>query len=623
MAKARWRVDMGIVAMVVMGLLGIDKVYGKEPNEGMKTGRVRIERIEPKNKVPFRLSYQGYLTDSSGKPIDGFVKMEFKIYDDSIGGNELWSSNKGRNIQEVRVKRGIFHVILSGIDASVFRSGDRRWLEVIVNKEVLRPRVEITSVGYAYNAYTVGGHEYGEFVMKGDSAGGDLGGAYPNPRIERIKGKPISDIEPNIGDVLKWDGEAWVPESDSSEDADWVIQGGNMYAGIGGNVGIGTKEPEGKLHVSGGDLRLDDNNIVFKSDDPGDIVFEDARGSEKARIYADPTPRVNKLHFRTGGIDRMVIDDSGNVGIGTTRPKNKLDVNGGLAVGSYAGANAAPSGGAIISGNVGIGTTNPGSKLDVAGTIRARDIFGSGGKNLIIGDDAYLTDVDQANILGIYGMQNSDRAGIRLGSDGSLIFGDNGNVGIGTTAPKGKLDVVAGWGDWLSLSRTAGSGFWHIHNPSSQERIEIGYTDDGGSTKWGMFVIKNTGNIGIGTTSPGNILTIAQGKGHAIADGWDTYSSIRWKTNIKPITHALDKVMKLRGVYFDWKKTGKHDIGMIAEEVGKVIPEVVEYEKDGKYAKSLDYARLTAVLVEAIKEQQKEIEELRDRIKKLEEKQKE
>ena len=55
---------------------------------------------------------------------------------------------------------------------------------------------------------------------------------------------------------------------------------------------------------------------------------------------------------------------------------------------------------------------------------------------------------------------------------------------------------------------------------------------------------------------------------------------------------------------FRWKADGKHDIGLIAEEVGEVIPEVVAYEENGKDAKSVDYARLVAVLIEAVKEQQ-------------------
>ena len=56
---------------------------------------------------------------------------------------------------------------------------------------------------------------------------------------------------------------------------------------------------------------------------------------------------------------------------------------------------------------------------------------------------------------------------------------------------------------------------------------------------------------------------------------------------------------------YDWKADGKHDIGLIAEEVGEVIPEVVAYEENGIDAKSVDYARLVAVLIEAVKAQQK------------------
>ena len=117
------------------------------------------------------------------------------------------------------------------------------------------------------------------------------------------------------------------------------------------------------------------------------------------------------------------------------------------------------------------------------------------------------------------------------------------------------------------------------------------------------------GNVGIGTTNPTNILTIQQGSPtDPIADAWTTYSSKRWKTNIYEIEDALDKVMNLRGVSYDWKVDGRHDIGLIAEEVGEVIPEIVAFEENGIDAKSVDYARIVAVLVQGIKEQQKQIE---------------
>jgi hypothetical protein len=100
-----------------------------------------------------------------------------------------------------------------------------------------------------------------------------------------------------------------------------------------------------------------------------------------------------------------------------------------------------PSGNSLFAGKIGIGTTAPVYNLDVNGTIRARDFSAAGGKNLIIGDDTYLTDIDQANMLGIYGMQNTDRAGVKFGSSGNYVFGINNRIGVGTTNPQAPLDV--------------------------------------------------------------------------------------------------------------------------------------------------------------------------------------
>jgi hypothetical protein len=121
-------------------------------------------------------------------------------------------------------------------------------------------------------------------------------------------------------------------------------------------------------------------------------------------------------------------------------------------------------------------------------------------------------------------------------------------------------------------------------------------------------------NVGIDVGSPSNILTVLQGGGPAIADGWAVYSSRRWKTNIQPLQSALAKVGQLRGVSYDLEKSGKHEIGVIAEEVGEVVPEVVSYEENGKDARGVDYSRLTALLIEATKEQQHEIQELRSEL---------
>jgi hypothetical protein len=119
----------------------------------------------------------------------------------------------------------------------------------------------------------------------------------------------------------------------------------------------------------------------------------------------------------------------------------------------------------------------------------------------------------------------------------------------------------------------------------------------GGTGKYAVMV-------GIGTPSPSNILTIGRGAGHPVSDSWETYSSRRWKTNIHTLPNALATVEQLRGVSYDLTDSGKHEVGVIAEEVGKVVPEVVTYEDNGKDARGVDYSRLTALLIEATKEQQ-------------------
>ncbi len=123
--------------------------------------------------------------------------------------------------------------------------------------------------------------------------------------------------------------------------------------------------------------------------------------------------------------------------------------------------------------------------------------------------------------------------------------------------------------------------------------------------------------VGIGTTTPSNVLTIAQGAGHPVSDSWETFSSRRWKTNIRTLRDALEKVEQLRGVSYDLKANGQHEVGVIAEEVGAVVPEVVTWEKNGKDAQSVDYGRLTALLIEATKEQQALIHQQQAQIARL------
>ena len=91
-------------------------------------------------------------------------------------------------------------------------------------------------------------------------------------------------------------------------------------------------------------------------------------------------------------------------------------------------------------------------------------------------------------------------------------------------------------------------------------------------------------------------------------------SSIRFKENVKPIEQAYETISKLQGVTYNWKETGKEDIGFIAEEVDKILPQLVDKNEDG-IVNGMNYSKLTALLVEVVKNQQNQIDELKKLIK--------
>ncbi len=123
------------------------------------------------------------------------------------------------------------------------------------------------------------------------------------------------------------------------------------------------------------------------------------------------------------------------------------------------------------------------------------------------------------------------------------------------------------------------------------------------------------GKVGIGTTGAGYELEVA---GDIGADAFYYRSDESVKENIQPISHALEKIIALRGVKFNFKfdKTKTETIGLIAQEVEKVLPEIVsESEESG--LKFVDYAKVGPVLIEAVKEQQKQIEILKTQLAEL------
>lgn len=124
--------------------------------------------------VPMYINYQGYLTDASGTPINNTspgLAMAFEIYDAESGGLRLF----GPQLQTVPVRQGVFNVklLLSEGDTTIFRTGERRWLQLTISGQVMTPRTEITSMAYgihsakADNADMLDNKHHTDFIWNG------------------------------------------------------------------------------------------------------------------------------------------------------------------------------------------------------------------------------------------------------------------------------------------------------------------------------------------------------------------------------------------------------------------------------------------------------------------------
>ena len=169
-------------------------------------------------------------------------------------------------------------------------------------------------------------------------------------------------------------------------------------------------------------------------------------------------------------------------------------------------------------------------------------------------------------------------------------------------------------GDWVYLKTSGNTTTTHGMLISSDKYLFWGRDD------------LTTGAVDNSATAPmTDVCMRVDEDGNALFDGdvtafsGDIASDIRLKKNIKDLNYGLKDVLNIRPVSFDWKekRNGKHDIGFIAQEIEKIIPEVVnkvDTLNSEDTHKTVDYAKLTSVLIKAVQEQQQQINELKEKL---------
>jgi hypothetical protein len=336
----------------------------------------------------------------------------------------------------------------------------------------------------------------------------------------------------------------------------------------------------------------------------GAFDLADSRYSEIASSGTNNSNMVFRTSASGAPTDRMTILSSGNVGIGTTNPTRLLDV--------------AKTGGtdtlALRVSGTGTGLTY----LDVNSDNTADT---SGALLRLITKDVADTATNAVNIVkyatGAFYINNEEtnaaaKIGFAIAGTEHLTLLSSGNVGIGTASPTFHLQVESSADNQF---RVIGKGTTWGGNTLAEvysERSTLGTGTGslflvGSGAKPGMLTVKDNGDVGIGTTSPSYTLHV-----NGSVAGTSAYNNLsdgRLKKNVVAVDDALNKIIKLRGVTFDWRKDehpdlnlgARQELGVIAQEVEAVFPQAVSEDKNTKI-KSVAYSMLISPIIESIKQ---------------------
>jgi len=339
-----------------------------------------------------------------------------------------------------------------------------------------------------------------------------------------------------------------------------------------GRLGIGTATPAYKLDVLGvaGELvsiGTSTQKLYFYPDSAGSMLSTGA-GQAGQGIYFGHTS--NFMFFQTNAVERMRITSAGNVGINTTSISS---ATGQIVTEIYASQYAT-------------------LRANGAGTVKGEFTANSQSNWLFIGTTT--------NHPVLFSTNDTER--MRITS--------SGNVGIGTSTPQ------SGLGNGLTIDGSTYATLY-LQNSGTQRGYFTGYS--GGliiNASTGTLALNNGGsNVLIGTTTDnGERLYVS---GSIRATGSITANSdVRLKKNIERIENALQKVSEISGYTYNTIYDEDRHAGVIAQEIDKVLPEIVNKGNDGLMG--VEYGNISALLIEAIKDLKVQNDSLQARLSALE-----
>jgi len=466
----------------------------------------------------------------------------------------------------------------------------------------------------------------------------------------------------NVGRFESTDGTAYIQINDTADS--FYLATGSQIGSIGGNagvnannlnidltngnVGIGTDSPQEQLHifkqVHYAPLLLEIENDGYLSGASAGIKLS-AKNTNGGAGYFQIENYQNNLRVLDDGTEKFRIEGTtGNVGIGTDSPDATLDAVGSInAAGQFTSTATSKSNGTYTlmvdssahtsnlstagamsvdvnsgraftitgQGNVGIGTSSPGRVLHVEGTA---SVFG-----------------DTRSVLRL-----ADNTAMATGVGGGLVFAGKATTGQGDSNTT--FAAIHGLKENGTSTNTAGAMLFSTRTSGSnpEERMRI---DSSGNLLVGKTSDDGTAGVRIGGS--GTIVPIASGipiiadrlssdgeiirfrkDGSTVGSVSVTSSATTYNTTsdarLKDVTgeaRGLEVITKLNPVAYNWKADGKADEGLIAQEVKELVPNAVTGSEDEHY--QMDYSKLVTHLVKGMKEQQEQIEFLKEEIANL------